>query len=597
MSTKRPVTGMRVGTSYGRVGTARVKTGVRTGTAMRTGTARMNTGRLGTAAMGAGLGGSLNTQVTVGQRPMTQQGLGGARPKTQGPGRMVMDESYFLGALRSKSSELTEEINKLQKELEKHQRDHASYVTYEKKAEALAKEIQELTGQLADLNALANNLNDNVDIDDVRADMEEIKARNDREAAEIDNIFADRNRVEQQIKEIEGEIDAEKRRTENIVQEMPAHQRQAYDALSQESENLQQDIEKQQQNLDRLTETNDRMQKELEANPVKREAASLLDQIAALRSKHDKLREQIEKEALLSPEKLKEKLLDQVKADNQEISGMERRIAEVQQRINEVSSDVADLDAEEDEEDDEKRQKYLQLVKHEQEMDTFLLSFDADYEKESRNLGDLQKSVESLLAKISHFLESQRALPSQNEAMSLKDDLEFKSGELQKSQSTAKALEAKRQSLAADLQNVEHLEEKIERETTQLQEKLRHMQEELEVYADIQGLTKRTEQAKRDLLVEKQRLSLRRETMKKMMSEMANRYEKLRSKLKSNETHIQLSNLEKKWQHYEKNNFVVREFVLAKAKESDYSKIASNVQMMIKDYNLQMQQVLAGRPL
>ena len=73
-----------------------------------------------------------------------------------------------LGCPRSKSTELSEEINKLQKELEQLQRDHASYVTYEKKAEGLAKEIQALTGQLADLNALANNLNDNIDLDDVR---------------------------------------------------------------------------------------------------------------------------------------------------------------------------------------------------------------------------------------------------------------------------------------------------------------------------------------------------------------------------------------------------------------------------------------------
>ena len=53
--------------------------------------------------------------------------------------------------------------------------------------------------------------------------------------------------------------------------------------------------------------------------------AGLLDQIAALRARHAKLAEQNEREAQLSPEKLKEKLLDQVKADNQEISGMERK--------------------------------------------------------------------------------------------------------------------------------------------------------------------------------------------------------------------------------------------------------------------------------
>lgn len=85
---------MRVGTSYGRAGTARLKTGMRTGTGRmgtaRMGTARMGTGRLGTGAMGDGMGGALNTQVKVGERPMTQHGLGGTRPKTQGSCGAVM---------------------------------------------------------------------------------------------------------------------------------------------------------------------------------------------------------------------------------------------------------------------------------------------------------------------------------------------------------------------------------------------------------------------------------------------------------------------------------------------------------------------------
>ena len=90
---------------------------------------------------------------------------------------------------------------------------------------------------------------------------------------------------------------------------------------------------------------------------------------------------------------------------------------------------------------DEKRQKYLQLVKHEQEMDTFLLSFDSQYEEEKSAVSSKQEQVVSLLGKITHCLESQQSLPSRDEATMLKSDLDFKSGELQKSKATAKALE------------------------------------------------------------------------------------------------------------------------------------------------------------
>jgi predicted RNase H-like nuclease (RuvC/YqgF family) len=64
----------------------------------------------------------------------------------------------------AKITELTAEINKLRAEAEQHQRDHASYVTYEKKAETLAADIKALQAQLADLNMLADHLNTNTDL-------------------------------------------------------------------------------------------------------------------------------------------------------------------------------------------------------------------------------------------------------------------------------------------------------------------------------------------------------------------------------------------------------------------------------------------------
>ena len=57
-----------------------------------------------------------------------------------------MDETYFLSALRSKSAELTTEINRMNDATAKLERDHASYSTYEKKAEGMASEIKGLQG-------------------------------------------------------------------------------------------------------------------------------------------------------------------------------------------------------------------------------------------------------------------------------------------------------------------------------------------------------------------------------------------------------------------------------------------------------------------
>jgi hypothetical protein len=52
---------------------------------------------------------------------------------------------------------------------------------------------------------------------------------------------------------------------------------------------------------------------------------SLLDQLKALNAKHTALKADLEKEKATSPEQLRENLLVQVKADNQEIAAMERK--------------------------------------------------------------------------------------------------------------------------------------------------------------------------------------------------------------------------------------------------------------------------------
>eukprot|EP00049_Salpingoeca_infusionum_P008594 m.142402 g.142402 ORF g.142402 m.142402 type:complete len:587 (-) comp14056_c1_seq1:215-1975(-) len=574
----RPTTGMRIGTGYRRQGTARMQTG-------RLGTGRLQTGRLTTAMMQAGAGGVIG-QVNLSARPMTKQGLGGTRPKTQGPGRMIMDETFFLGQLRAKSTEISEEIKKLQQEFGKLERDQQHYTVFEKKAETMATEIQGLQGQLASLNMLANNLHEHVPIEEVLKERDELKVKNDREAADADGIFSDRTRVDRQIKDLERELEIVQNTSATIIETMTPDERAQYDDIVAETEQMQQDIAEMQAELADLTEEDERLHRELQMNPLKQEAAGLYDQIASLEAKQEKLKEDVARDEALSPEALKQKLHAEVKQDSQEIAAMERKIVEVEQRIKDASSELADLEnGEEEEVDETKRQKYMQLVKHEQEMDAFLLSFDETFEEEVHKVQELEGNVEELLEAISASLLSIENLPSQDQAVSLKDDLDFKSGELQKSAATTKALEAKRAALAADLKNVEGLEDKISSETAAITQDLERMREEMTKFEDVDGLAARTEEVKEQLSRDKKRLSARREAMKRIMQDLAARCDKMKKQLSSDETFTQLGNLEKKWAHYEKNNFVVAEFIAAKAKESDCSRISASVQTLVKEHN------------
>ncbi|KAF4794827.1 hypothetical protein TURU_098530 [Turdus rufiventris] len=110
----------------------------------------------------------------------------------RGPQRQIKDKTYYLGVLRSKTNELTTEINKLQEEVEMYKQEKSVYLSYEKRAETLAGEIKNLQGQLADYNMVVDMLNTSTDMAEVIRDYNMLKVQNDREAQSIDKIFTER---------------------------------------------------------------------------------------------------------------------------------------------------------------------------------------------------------------------------------------------------------------------------------------------------------------------------------------------------------------------------------------------------------------------
>lgn len=136
-----------------------------------------------------------------------------------------------------------------------------------------------------------------------------------------------------------------------------------------------------------------------------------------------------------------------------------------------------------------------------------------------------------------------------------------------------------------DLEKVEQLETKITTELESLKERISTMTQELDTYSDLDTLREQSEEKKRRLYEEKKVLSSRKETFKQHVQRLSSFYDATRSKLMENETHSQLGNLERKWQHHEQNNFVMKEFIAQKSMESDYRPMKQNVTEQLEDIN------------
>ncbi|KAF1372715.1 hypothetical protein PFLUV_G00249250 [Perca fluviatilis] len=182
-----------------------------------------------------------------------------------------------------------------------------------------------------------------------------------------------------------------------------------------------------------------------------------------------------------------------------------------------------------------------------------------------------------------------------SELRNMQEVLVSKETEVVQSESTARGLTTESQRLQQDLEKVQQLEGKITGELSTLKERVATMQSELVTYQDLDTLRHTAEEKKRRLQEDRVSLTQRRDSLGQLLEEMNQKYEALKTKLKHNETHAQLANLERKWQHLEQNNFVMKEFIASKSQESDYASVAKNVSQQVAEYNKSLIDSLQNR--
>ncbi|XP_036033558.1 intraflagellar transport protein 74 homolog [Onychomys torridus] len=567
--TGRPPSGIRPPSGNARVATAMPPTTARPGS---------RGGPLGT-------GGVLSSQIKVADRPVTQQGLSGMKTGMKGPQRQILDKSYYLGLLRSKISELTTEISKLQKEIEMYNQENSVYLSYEKRAETLAVEIKDCQGQLADYNMLVDKLNTNTEMEEVMNDYNMLKAQNDRETQSMDVIFTERQAKEKQIRNVEEEVEQEKQAADGIIKNMSPEKQVKYIEMKTTNEKLLQELDTLQQQLDSLNIKKESLETEIAHSQVKQEAVLLHEKLYELESHRDQMI--AEDKSMGSPMEERERLLKQVKEDNQEIASMERQLTDIKEKINQFSEEIRQLDMDLEEHQGEMNQKYKELKKREENMDAFIETFEETKNQEQERKAQIEASIVALLEHCSRNINRMKQISSitNQELKMMQDDLSFKSTEMQKSQTTARNLTSDSQRLQLDLQKMELLESKMTEEQQSLKSKIKQMTADLETYSDLAALKSSAEEKKKKLHQERTVLSTHRNAFKKTMEKLTTDYETLKTQLQENETHAQLTNLERKWQHLEQNNFVMKEFIATKSQESDYQPVIKNVMKQIAEYN------------
>uniref|UniRef100_A0A8C2BTF0 Intraflagellar transport 74 n=1 Tax=Cyprinus carpio TaxID=7962 RepID=A0A8C2BTF0_CYPCA len=465
--------------------------------------------------------GVLSAQIKVADRPVTQQGLSGMKTGMKGPQRQILDKSYYLGLLRSKINELTMESSKLQKDIDTFNQENSS------------------------LYFKSRMVNDII----------MLKAQNDREAQSMDVIFTERR---------------EFTFTFLLLFTGTPHLPSSLICI--------QELDSLQEELDALMSRKETIEADLVHSQAKQEAVVLHEKLLELENRKDAML--AEDRTMGSPQEERESLFKQVKENNQEIASMERQLSEVREKISHLTEEMRQLDADMEEHQEMK-------ICFNGMFFFFFFYFEENKSQEQQLIRDAQSSIVALLEHSSRNLNrlQQLSAVTAQELRSMQEDLSFKETEMQKSQSTAKGLSSESERLQQDLLKVEQLESKVSTELQTLRDQLKLMKQEIHTYRDLDALKAAGEDRKKRLQEDRVTLTQRKDTFKKIIHNMNEEYESLKNQLQENETHVELTNMERKWQHLEQNNFVMKEFIASKGVESDYRPVMKNVNKQLLEYN------------
>lgn len=325
-----------------------------------------------------------------------------------------------------------------------------------------------------------------------------------------------------------------------------------------------------------------KMREQMSGAVIKQEALSLVEQIHELESKRDQLSN--ESKSILTPEQERQKLTQQVKEDNQEVQAMEKQINELRERNENLkqSSENDDLPSallvsqqtkSNAAVDEDTKQKYFELKKREQHIDEFSSSYEQARDQHLNDIKNVQKSNLTLLALISRTLVKGDHALTKDDYTQLKTTVDEHESEKKKSHDTLAILAEQHRKVKQDYAKLETLDQKLTEEVQELKTKYAKMQEDLEKFADLEGLKRKAEKRKIQLASDKSNMGRQRQVTKMEIQTIQSQFEAAHKQLEDNETHQQVSS----YHHYSSLSHQSSSFLARSIREKITECFSNNV--------------------
>jgi len=578
-ATLRPGSGMGMGmggpgmgppgTSMG-MGMGPPGTAARLGTRQGLGTVRGPGSRQGTAAQQPVKGVGAMTEVKVADRPMTTQGLG-MKTGSIGPKRQVYDKTYYIGELRKRCTSLQEEVTKMNNEINEIAQDSELYQSLEKRYEQLVKTVRALEGDLADHNLATDKMRTDTQPEEVHHMFLIMKQQNEQQKSDVDQIFLEKRSHEEEIQRMVQEERDITRKAEERLNELHPDQRREYEGLRGENMQLGKELTDGREELEQVSSRLNALEGHLRSDVMRARSQQLQVVHKEAMERLQVLEQEVRQCSMPVPEQ-REILLNKVKTDNAEIVAAEKRNSELKLEKERLKAQIKEVmtDAQERKDEGGDQQKYEILFAKDQEMSQFISSFDDHKAEEEAKMKEKQENIVRLLENISIALGLQNMTPEGHLA-DMEDELKFKVGQLQNSETTQNRLEAELNKRQGELEKIESLDLKITQELQQVNAKMEQYENDIQnKYDRVAEMQGEGSQKIRELGERKLFLEGRLSTLKQQVGFLRLRHESRRQQLADDETASAIDAQEQKIRQFGQTLFTLQSFIKQKSSESDF---------------------------
>jgi len=516
---------------------------------------------------------STGTEIKISDRPVTNHGVSGMKTASQGPGRRIADTSYYMGTIQNRIKEISQEINKMGAEVDKFHSESAQYGQLERKYETLIKEVRNLEGQLADYNLSMDKFRTSTEPEEVKFYHMRLQEDNQKEAAEIDRIFILKKEREQQIEALESSIKSIHEAQENKLKQLHPEKLQQYLHLVEENQEVSTKVMSQRSEIEMIKSKIQHLEMEVEKDKYRQLAVDLTKQVDELRKESEQL-EDTARTCRMDPEEARTILLTKLKTAQERKKTVEDQIDDIERDNSKTRKAVMDITADLNERKSDKGRdepsKYEQLLKKDAQMTQFIEGFQATVAKEMEDQMKAKENIVGLLEHISAGVNADVSNMSKARLGEMKEDLSFKSKQMETSQATKVRLEQELQKREVELQKLNNLDGKIAVELESLNETMRKKREEMVHFDKIDELKDAAEATTALLERTKRGYLRRRDAIKQQVHAQAVKLDQKKNKLAESDTHKMLLSMEKRLRHHTQTTFQMQEYIEKMTRETDF---------------------------